>query len=473
MTNYIPTIGIEVHVELKTNTKIFSNSINGYGQMANSLTNVVDLGYPGTLPTVNKEVINLAIKAACVLNCKIRKEMHFDRKNYFYPDNPKNFQITQARTPIGYDGYVEIEVDGTKKKIEIEEMHIEEDTCKSTHRGDKTLLDFNRAGVPLIEIVTKPCISSSTEAKLYLEKLKELLFYTDISDCKMEEGSMRCDANVSIRKNVTDPFGTKCEIKNIGSISNVGLSIEKEISRQTELLEKGETFKEQTRRYDDKLGDTVLMRIKETGNDYRYFPEPDIPYLYLTDTMIEEVRNTIEMLPDERRSLYMEKKVSEINAKKLVQNKPLSDYFNTLLTENIDFKIASNLLLGDISAYLNKTEKSITDTTLTKERMVELVNKISDNTLTSKNLKDILDKVLEEDKSISEIIKESGIENITDDTALREIIKKIVSENSESVTDYKNGHDRAIKFLMGQVMKETKGSANPKLAMNILIEELQ
>lgn len=473
MTNYIPTIGIEVHVELKTNTKIFSNSLNGYGQMANSLTNVVDLGYPGTLPTLNKEVVNLAIKAACVLNCKIRKEMHFDRKNYFYPDNPKNFQITQGRTPIGYDGYVEIEVDGTKKKIEIEEMHIEEDTCKSTHRGDKTLLDFNRAGVPLIEIVTKPCISSSTEAKLYLEKLKELLFYTDISDCKMEEGSMRCEANVSIRKNETDPLGTKCEIKNIGSISNVGISIEKEIIRQTELLEKGETFKEQTRRYDDKLGDTVLMRIKETGNDYRYFPEPDIPYLYLTDAMIEEVRNTIEMLPDERRSLYIEKNVSEINAKKLVQNKPLSDYFNTLLTEDINFKIASNLLLGDISAYLNKAEKSITDTTLTKERMVELVNKISDNTLTSKNLKDILDKVLEEDKSISETIKESGIENITDDTALREIIKKIVSENSESVTDYKNGHDRAIKFLMGQVMKETKGSANPKLAMNILIEELQ
>lgn len=473
MTNYIPTIGIEVHVELKTNTKIFSNSINGYGQMANSLTNVVDLGYPGTLPTLNKEVVNLAIKAACVLNCKIRKEMHFDRKNYFYPDNPKNFQITQGRTPIGYDGYVEIEVDGTKKKIEIEEMHIEEDTCKSTHRGDKTLLDFNRAGVPLIEIVTKPCISSSTEAKLYLEKLKELLFYTDISDCKMEEGSMRCEANVSIRKNETDPLGTKCEIKNIGSISNVGISIEKEIIRQTELLEKGETFKEQTRRYDDKLGDTVLMRIKETGNDYRYFPEPDIPYLYLTDTMIEEVRNTIEMLPDERRNLYMEKNVSEINAKKLVQNKSLSDYFNTLLTEDIDFKIASNLLLGDISAYLNKNEKEITDTTLTKERMVELVNKISDNTPTSKNLKDILDKVLEEDKSISEIIKESGIENITDDTALREIIKKIISENSESVTDYKKGHDRAIKFLMGQVMKETKGSANPKLAMNILIEELQ
>lgn len=472
MTNYIPTIGIEVHVELKTNTKIFSNSLNGYGQMANSLTNVVDLGYPGTLPTVNKEVINLGIKAATVLNCKIRKEMHFDRKNYFYPDNPKNYQITQSRTPIGYDGYVEIDVDGTKKKIEIEEMHIEEDTCKSTHRSDKTLLDFNRAGVPLIEIVTKPCISNSKEAKLYLEKLKELLFYTGISDCKMEEGSMRCDANVSIRKNEEDPFGTKCEIKNIGSISNVGISIEKEISRQERLLENGETFKEQTRRYDDKLGDTVLMRIKETGNDYRYFPEPDIPYLYLTDEMIEEVAKTIEMLPDERRKKYISKGVSETNAKKLVQNKSLSDYFNTILDENTNFKIASNLLLGDISAYLNRTEKLITETSLTKERFKDLIDKMETGTLTSKNLKDVLDKVLEEDKAIDDIIKEAGIENITDTTALREVIKKIISENESSVNDYKAGHDRAIKYFMGQIMKETKGSANPKLAMNILIEEL-
>jgi len=277
MSSYIPTIGIEVHVELKTKTKIFSPSINGYGEMANSLTNVIDLGYPGTLPTLNKEVVNLAIKAATVLNCKIRREMHFDRKNYFYPDNSKNYQITQARTPIGYDGYVEIEINGTKKKIEIEEMHIEEDTCKSTHRSNKTLLDFNRAGVPLIEIVTKPCISSGEEAKAYLEKLRELLFYSDISDCKIEEGSMRADANVSIRKNESDPFGTKTEIKNIGSITNVGISIEKEIERQSEMLDNGQTFKVETRRYDDKLGKTVLMRVKETGNDYRYFPEPDIP----------------------------------------------------------------------------------------------------------------------------------------------------------------------------------------------------
>lgn len=473
MTNYIPTIGVEVHVELKTNTKIFSASTNGYGQMANSLTGPIDLGYPGTLPTVNKEVINLAIKAAKVLNCNIRREMHFDRKNYFYPDNPKNFQITQSRTPIGYDGYVEIDVNGTKKKVEILEMHIEEDTCKSTHRGDKTLLDFNRAGVPLIEIVTKPCISSSLEAKLYLEKLKELLFYSDISDCKMEEGSMRCDANVSIRKNETDPFGTKCEIKNIGSISNVGLSIEKEIIRQQELLEKGETFKEQTRRYDDKLGDTVLMRVKETGNDYRYFPEPDIPFLYVTDEMMAEVEKTIPMLPDERRTIYIEKGVSDVNANKLVQNKSLSDYFNTLLNEKTNYKIASNLLLGDISAYLNKNEKLITETTLTKERFMELISKMEDNSLTSKNLKDILDTVLESTNTIEEIVKEAGITNITDDSAIREVIKTIIANNPESVADYKAGHDRAIKFFMGQVMKETKGSANPKLAMDILKEELQ
>ena len=472
MSKYIPTIGIEVHVELKTNTKIFSPSINGYGQMANSLTNEIDLGYPGTLPTLNEEVINLGIKAATILNCKIRKQMFFDRKNYFYPDNPKNYQITQNRTPIGYDGYVEIDDNGVKKKIYIEEMHIEEDTCKSTHRKDKTLLDFNRAGVPLIEIVTKPCMTTSTEAKLYLEKLKELLFYADVSDCKMEEGSMRADANVSIRKSESDPYGTKAEIKNIGSISNVGLSIEKEIERQAKLYDEGKTFKEQTRRFDSKLNDTVLMRVKETGNDYRYFPEPDIPFVIITDEMIDNVKKTIPMLPDERREVYKNLGVSDINTTKLVQNRSLSDYFNELLNEKTNFQIASNLLLGDISAYLNKHEKLITDTTLTKERFLELIKLMDDKTLTSKNLKDILDDVLESNKNITEIMKDKGIENITDDKEIREVIKRIINDNPESVNDYKNGHDRAIKYLMGQVMKETRGKVNPGVAMEILTEEL-
>ena len=472
MSNYIPTIGIEVHCELKTNTKIFSNSVNGYGQMANSLTNVIDLGYPGTLPTLNQEVLNLAIKAALILNCKIRRQMHFDRKNYFYPDNPKNYQITQAETPIGYDGYVEITVNGKKKKIEIEEMHIEEDTCKSTHRGEKTLLDFNRAGVPLIEIVTKPCMESGEEAKLYLEKLKELLFYSDVSDCKMEEGSMRADANVSIRKNIDDEYGTKAEIKNIGSISNVKLSIEKEIERQSKIYDNGETFLPQTRRFDEKLNDTVLMRVKETGNDYRYFPEPDIPYVIITDEQIAEVRKTIPMLPDERREKYLSLGINEKITEKLVGNRSLSDYLNNLLDKKLDFKTAANLLLGDISFYLNKNELEITDTKLTPTRFIELVDNMSNKTLTSKNLKDILDTIMESDKTIKEIVKETGIENITDDNAIKEIVQKVISENPDSVTDYKAGKDRAIKYLMGQVMKESKGSANPAMAMDILKEEL-
>ena len=472
MNKYIPTIGVEVHVELKTATKIFSSAKNGYGQMANSLTNVVDLGYPGTLPTINQEVLITAIKAAHVLNCKIRQIQHFDRKNYFYPDNPKNYQITQARTPIGYDGYVEIEIGNNKKKIEIEEIHIEEDTCKSAHRGNVSLLDFNRAGVPLIEIVSRACIESSEEAKLYLEKLRELLFYSDISDCKIEEGSMRCDANVSIRKNIEDKLGTKCEIKNIGSISNVGIAIEKEIERQSKLLDKGETFKEQTRRFDDKQNDTVLMRVKETGNDYRYFPEPDIPYIELTEEMISQAIDTLPMLPDVRRELYKSRGIKEMNIEKLISNRSVSDYLNLFIDTDLNFKEASNLLLGDISGYLNRTEKDITDTKLSNEKFLDLVKKVEDNTLTSKNLKDILDTILESDKTIDEIIKEKGISNITDSNMLQDIVLKVISENPDSVNDYKAGKDRAIKYLMGQIMKETKGSANPKLVNEILINEL-
>lgn len=470
MTNYIKTIGIEVHVELKTKTKIFSSSINGFGESANSLTNVVDLGYPGTLPTLNKEVINLALKAAILLNCKIRRKIHFDRKNYFYPDNPKNYQITQNDTPIAYDGYVEIETENGPKKIFIEEMHIEEDTCKSTHRKDKTLLDFNRAGVPLIEIVTKPCIDSPEEAKLYLEKLKELLFYADISDCKMEEGSMRADANISLRKNAFDPLGTKVEIKNIGSITNAKLALEKETERQTKLLDNNESFKEQTRRYDDKISDTVLMRVKETGNDYRYFPEPDIPYLIITDEDIENAKSTLPMTAKERIDLYQKLGVNELNSKKLVQNRDLSDYFNELVDSKIDFNKAANLLLGDISSYLNNNEVSISDTKLTKDRFIDLVNIMSDGTISSKNLKDILESVMEESKPIKELTK--SVQNITDESFINDIVDKIISSNPDSVKDYKSGHDRAIKYLMGQVMKETKGTVNPSTAMSILKDKL-
>ena len=467
--SYKKTIGIEVHCELKTKEKLFSPSLNNYGSLANLNANIIDLGYPGTLPTLNKEAILLAIRACKVLNCKIRKIQHFDRKNYFYPDNPKNFQITEERTPIGYDGYVEINDDGITKKIEILEMHIEEDTSKSIHSKETTLLDFNRAGVPLIEIVTKPCIHTAKEATLYLEKLRELLLYANVSDCKIEEGSMRCDANISISK--TDNLGTKVEVKNIGSITNVGLAIEYEGKRQAEILDAGEKLQEETRRYDAKLDKTILMRVKETGNDYRYFPEPDIPYLVLTDEMIEEVTKNIPVSADVRRKKYQEAGINEININKLIANKDLSDYLEEFT--NLNLKTASNLLLGDIQAYLNKVNKSILETKLTKDKMIKLVSYLDDGKISHKNFKDIVLDIMETDKEIDTILEEKGIQNVVDNTLVLEIIEKVLKDNENVVLDYKNGNERSLKFLMGQVMKESKGSVNPKLASDLLIEKLK
>ena len=467
--SYKKTIGIEVHCELKTKEKLFSPSLNNYGSLANSNANIIDLGYPGTLPTLNKEAILLAIRACKVLNCKIRKIQHFDRKNYFYPDNPKNFQITEERTPIGYDGYVEINDDGVTKRIEILEMHIEEDTSKSIHSKETTLLDFNRAGVPLIEIVTKPCIHTAKEATLYLEKLRELLLYANVSDCKIEEGSMRCDANISISK--TDSLGTKVEVKNIGSITNVGLAIEYEGKRQAEILDAGEKLQEETRRYDAKLDKTILMRVKETGNDYRYFPEPDIPYLVLTDEMIEEVTKNIPVSADIRRKKYQEAGINEININKLIANKDLSDYLEEFT--NLNLKTASNLLLGDIQAYLNKVNKSILETKLTKDKMIKLVSYLDDGKISHKNFKDIVLDIMETDKEIDTILEEKGIKNVVDNTLVLEIIEKVLKDNENVVLDYKNGNERSLKFLMGQVMKESKGSVNPKLANDLLIEKLK
>ena len=470
MSNYIPTMGLEVHVEIKSNSKLFSSSANTYGMATNTSVNVIDLGYPGTLPTLNKEIIRQGIRACKVLNCNITRKMHFDRKNYFYPDNPKNYQITQNRTPIGTNGYVEIEVDGIKKKIGISDIHIEEDTCKSAHRGNVSLLDFNRAGVPLIEIVTEPCISNSKEAMAYLIKLRELLFYANISDCKMEEGSMRCDANVSISK--TEKLGTRTEIKNISSIHNVGLALDKEIERQEEVLENGGVIREETRRFDDKIGETILMRVKETGNDYRYFIEPDIPYLVVTDEFIEDSLKTLPLLPDELRKKYKEVGLTSLQIEKLIANRSLNDYFLGLLEFKTNYVTAVNLLLSDISSYLNKHNKVITDTKLSYEKLVEVIENLESKELSNKNIKDLIDSLMETDKTLDELKKEFNIQNITDDSFINEIITKVIENNPDSVNDYKNGHDRALKYLMGQVMKETKGSVNPKKASDMLVKEL-
>ena len=466
MNDYKLTVGIEVHVELKTNSKVFSTAKNSYNELVNTCSSIVDLGYPGVLPVVNKEVINKGILTSLALNCDVTKIMHFDRKNYFYPDLPKGYQITQARTPIGTNGYVNI----GDKNIGILELHIEEDTCKSLHDNGKTLLNYNRAGVPLIEIVSRPDIHSKEDAMKYLERLKELLFYLDISDCKMEEGSMRADVNVSVSK--TDELGTKCEVKNIGSIKDVGIAIEYEANRQIAILENGGSIREETRKFDKDTSSTILMRVKEVGNDYRYFPEPDIPYLYLGDEDINKQKEKLVLLPNERRNIYLNKGILDVNVEKLINNKSLSDYLNMYLDTDINFKIASNLLLGDISSYLNKEKIEISDTKLTLNKFMELVKMLDENIISSRIAKDILEDVLTLDLSIKEILDKNNISLLSSSDELESIVLEVLKENEASVRDYKNGKENAFKFLMGMVMKKTKGSANPKMVNDILSDLL-
>ena len=466
MSEYKTKIGIEVHCELKTNSKMFSDSINNYGGVANTNINEIDFALPGTLPTINEYGIELGLKAALALNCEINKTVVFDRKNYFYPDLPKGYQITQARNPIGVNGYVEIEVDGVKKKIGIHDIHIEEDTAKSTHAEVKSYLDFNRCSVPLIEIVSEPDMESEKEAMAYLEKLRELLLYTNVSDCKMEEGSMRCDVNISVSK--TTKLGTRTETKNIGSISSVGRCILAESKRQIEEIENGGVIREETRRFSELENRTILMRVKETGNDYRYFPEPDIPPYEIDDKFIDSVKSRMEVLPDERRIIYKNAGIQDINIEKILANKEISDY---LLHLNCNLVIASNLLLGEISAYLNKNDKELEDTKLTREIFEKLVNKLDSKDITNQIAKEIIPTIMDSDVDLDKLISDKTKNSLSSDD-LKVLIEKIVDANPESIKDYKEGKDRAIKYLMGQVMKETKGSANPSLANDLLINIL-
>ena len=466
---YKKTIGREVHVELNTNSKFFSSSLNNYNSLPNHNVNYIDLAYPGTLPTLNKEAINQGIRAAILLNASINKEMHFDRKNYFYPDIPKNYQITQNTTPIGVNGYIEIELNGVKKKIRIHDLHLEEDTAKSIHKEDKSYLDFNRAGLPLLEIVSEADMESGEEAVLYLEKLRELFLYAGISDCKIEEGSMRCDANISISK--TDKLGTKVEIKNIGSISNVGIAIDKEAKRQEELLTKGEVIKEQTRRYDDNLKDTVLMRYKETGNDYRYFKEADIPMFYLTDEEIEEIKNSLPMTAEKLRKVFKENGILDINIEKLIKNKDYSLMLSKIIDKNYSLVIASNLLLGPVSQYLNETSKNILDTLLDIDRFEKILKAFSNEEIDNKMFKDMLKDFMENEEDVELIIKNYK-SSLMDTDTLREIIVEIINNSKSEVEEIKAGNERKIQYLVGQTMKKTSGKVSPKSINEIINEEL-
>ncbi|AAS39287.1 Asp-tRNA(Asn)/Glu-tRNA(Gln) amidotransferase subunit GatB [Bacillus paranthracis] len=466
-------IGLEVHVELKTNSKIFSASPTEFGAEPNTQTSVIDLGYPGVLPTLNKEAVNFAMKAAMALNCEIATETKFDRKNYFYPDNPKAYQISQFDKPIGENGWIEIEVDGKKKRIGITRLHLEEDAGKSTHTADGSLVDYNRQGMPLIEIVSEPDMRTPEEAYAYLEKLKSIIQYTGVSDCKMEEGSLRCDANISLRPVGQEKFGTKAELKNLNSFTYVQKGLEFEQARQEKELLSGGIIQQETRRYDEATKKTILMRVKEGSDDYRYFPEPDLVELYIDDEWKEAVRASIPELPDARKARYVaELGLPAYDAHVLTLTKEMSDFFEATVADGADAKLTSNWLMGEVLAYLNKQQKELKDVALTPAGLSKMVQLIEKGTISSKIAKKVFNELIEKGGDPEEIVKAKGLVQISDEGTLRKVVTEILDNNEQSIEDFKNGKDRAIGFLVGQIMKATKGQANPPLVNKILLEEI-
>ncbi|CAM4034754.1 Asp-tRNA(Asn)/Glu-tRNA(Gln) amidotransferase GatCAB subunit B [Bacillus cereus] len=466
-------IGLEVHVELKTNSKIFSASPTEFGAEPNTQTSVIDLGYPGVLPTLNKEAVNFAMKAAMALNCEIATETKFDRKNYFYPDNPKAYQISQFDKPIGENGWIEIEVDGKKKRIGITRLHLEEDAGKSTHTSEGSLVDYNRQGMPLIEIVSEPDMRTPEEAYAYLEKLKSIIQYTGVSDCKMEEGSLRCDANISLRPVGQEKFGTKAELKNLNSFTYVQKGLEHEQVRQEKELLSGGIIQQETRRYDEATKKTILMRVKEGSDDYRYFPEPDLVELYIDDEWKEEVRASIPELPDARKARYVaELGLPAYDAHVLTLTKEMSDFFEATVADGADAKLTSNWLMGEVLAYLNKQQKELKDVALTPAGLSKMVQLIEKGTISSKIAKKVFNELIEKGGDPEEIVKAKGLVQISDEGTLRKVVTEILDNNEQSIEDFKNGKDRAIGFLVGQIMKATKGQANPPLVNKILLEEI-
>ncbi|MEH7459658.1 Asp-tRNA(Asn)/Glu-tRNA(Gln) amidotransferase GatCAB subunit B [Bacillus pseudomycoides] len=467
-------IGLEVHVELKTNSKIFSASPTEFGAEPNTQTSVIDLGYPGVLPTLNKEAVNFAMKAAMALNCEIATETKFDRKNYFYPDNPKAYQISQFDKPIGENGWIEIEVDGKKKRIGITRLHLEEDAGKSTHTSEGySLVDYNRQGMPLIEIVSEPDMRTPEEAYAYLEKLKSIIQYTGVSDCKMEEGSLRCDANISLRPVGQEKFGTKAELKNLNSFTYVQKGLEFEQARQEKELLSGGIIQQETRRYDEATKKTILMRVKEGSDDYRYFPEPDLVELYIDDEWKEEVRASIPELPDARKVRYVEEMgLPAYDAHVLTLTKEMSDFFEATVADGADAKLTSNWLMGEVLAYLNKQQKELKDVALTPAGLSKMVQLIEKGTISSKIAKKVFNELIEKGGDPEEIVKAKGLVQISDEGTLRKVVTEILDNNEQSIEDFKNGKDRAIGFLVGQIMKATKGQANPPLVNKILLEEI-
>ena len=470
--NYDVVIGIEIHLELKTKTKMFSGAPYAFKSEANTCVNEIDLAFPGTLPCVNMEAVKKALEACMALHLDIDPLVKFDRKNYYYSDLPKGYQITQQFHPIGRNGYIDINVEGKTKRIRINRIHMEEDTAKQFHLFDETLIDFNRAGVPLIELVSEPDMSSGLEASLYVEKLRQTLLYLDVSDVRMEEGSMRCDVNISIKPEGSDVFGTKVEIKNLNSINNIKLAIDYEANRQKEALEKGETIYQETRRFDEKTGITVSMRKKEGAVDYKYFPEPNIFPILLSDEMLNEVRNNMPELPDQKHDRYIkEYGLSDAEASTLIQNKEMSLYYDEMMKKAKNAKSALNLLMSELQSLLVKNNQNITNAKVQSESLAILSNMIEDKEISGKQAKDVLEAMLD-GSDPRQIVKDRGMKQVSDEGAILSIVNAVLDENPNSIADYKGGKDRAMGFLVGQVMKKSKGQANPQMASKLVKQEL-
>ena len=472
--NFTSTIGLEVHFELKTKSKIFSPSPVTYGAKPNTETNVIDWGYPGTLPMVNKEVYRLGLMVALATHSHVNPVTHFDRKNYFYPDNPKAYQITQFFKPLAENGYVEVEVHGKKKKIHIHEMHIEEDAGKNTHGTNGfSYVDYNRQGVPLLEVVSEPEMTDPDEAVAYLEKLREIVQFTGASDVKMEEGSMRADVNISVRPIGSDKFGTKTEMKNLNSFEHVKKGLEYEAKRQARVLMSGGQVQQETRRFDVPTGTTILMRVKEGASDYRYFPEPDLPPIHISDEWIKEVKDSIPEMPDKRRERYVnEWGIPEYDAGVLTQTKEMSDFYEATVASGADAKLAANWLMGEVSAYLNANKVELQETALTPEHLATMIRLIEDETISSKIAKKVFKEIIQNDTEPKAWVEEKGMAQLSDPAKLQPIIDEVLDNNEQSIIDFKNGKDRAVGFLVGAIMKQTRGKANPKVVNKLLMASL-
>ena len=474
--SYETVIGLEVHAELSTKTKIFCSCPTEFGGAPNTHTCPICMAMPGTLPVLNEKVVEYAVKAGLATNCEISRNSKNDRKNYFYPDLPKSYQISQFDKPLCEHGYIEIEdEEGNKKKIRLLRIHIEEDAGKLNHDdfSGESLVDLNRAGVPLIEMVSEPDLRSAYEVEQYLRKLKSILEYIEVSDCKMQEGSLRADVNVSVRKKGSTEFGTRTEMKNMNSFRSITRAIEYEVDRQIDLIEDGGKVEQETLRWDDVSGKTFSMRDKEDAQDYRYFPDPDLVAIKLSDEYIENIKNNLPELPESRKQRYLEQyNLSEKDANIITGSKYLSNLFEGAIKVCNNPKAVNNWIISDISRILNETEMEPIEIPFDAEQLGKLITLIDKGTISSSIAKKVLEELFENPKDPEEIVKEKGWIQISDEGAIKEVVLKVLENNPQSVADYKAGKEKAIGFLVGQAMKETKGKANPQMLNKMFKENM-